>query len=272
MPALNLGVTLPGTGYKNISDFVVTNIFANLPYTTGLVGSYFLSSQTLSPLINYANLNLSLSRVGSPTVGTKYATTSPTSYFDTGLPSTSNMTILAISYPITGEAAGDVIVSNMFRDSSNNARGDLLRANSDGLSTNITVYGDYNTTSPTSAIVNALPVNSPIGDPLISCGIILNATGTGNSTIATYLNVQDGAGVTYPQTPAATNSNDVETAHLISPNNTLLIGSSRSSADFSGSSQVSVVLIFNNNAVSGLINNALWLKETFGVTYGLWSS
>ncbi|HGP7816963.1 TPA: hypothetical protein ACLU8L_005635, partial [Klebsiella pneumoniae] len=68
-------VVLPGTGYRHISEFIVEDIFADLPNKSGLVGAYFLSSQVGSPLNNYANLNIPLLKIGSPVVGSKYATT-----------------------------------------------------------------------------------------------------------------------------------------------------------------------------------------------------
>ncbi|XOH69991.1 hypothetical protein ACJFL7_19680 [Klebsiella pneumoniae] len=87
-------VVFPGTGYKNISEFIVEDIFADLPNKSGLVGAYFLSSQVGSPLINYANLNIPLLKVGTPVVGSKYATTTTANYYDTQLPSTSVMLML----------------------------------------------------------------------------------------------------------------------------------------------------------------------------------
>ena len=65
-------VVLPGTGYRHISEFIVEDIFVDLPNKSGLVGAYFLSSQVGSPLNNYANLNVPLLKIGSPVVGSKY--------------------------------------------------------------------------------------------------------------------------------------------------------------------------------------------------------
>lgn len=90
-------VVLPGTGYRHISEFIVEDIFADLPNKSGLVGAYFLSSQVGSPLNNYANLNIPLLKIGSPVVGSKYATTGTTNFYDTQLPSTPVMTVMGIS-------------------------------------------------------------------------------------------------------------------------------------------------------------------------------
>lgn len=101
MPTVNLDVDLPGDGYLDIDkDFNVIDIFSNLPYRDGLVGSYFLSNQTISPLINYADINNSLKQFGSPVVGKSYAVLNRKNYFDTGLPSTETISIMAISLPL----------------------------------------------------------------------------------------------------------------------------------------------------------------------------
>ncbi|HFN1202004.1 TPA: hypothetical protein ACHBXG_005398, partial [Klebsiella pneumoniae] len=84
--SLRLPTILPGTGYKHISEFVVDDIFADLPNKAGLVGAYFLSSQVGSALVNYADLNKPLLKVGAPAVGSKYATTGTANFYDTQLP------------------------------------------------------------------------------------------------------------------------------------------------------------------------------------------
>lgn len=104
-------VVFPGTGYKNISEFIVEDIFADLPNKSGLVGAYFLSSQVGSPLINYANLNIPLLKVGTPVVGSKYATTTTANYYDTQLPSTSVMTEMGISLP-GADSQNGVLLAN----------------------------------------------------------------------------------------------------------------------------------------------------------------
>lgn len=271
MSTINLGVKLPGSGYPNITEFIVENIFAGLPYKTGLVGAYFLSSKGISPLVNYADLNKPLLRVGNPTVGEKYTIIDQQNYYDTGLSSTPNMTIIGVSFPITGQSNGDVVASNLIRDSSGNLKGDALRVNCDGNSSNVTAYGDFSASLPISAIINANNFDLPIGVPLITYSIITNSKGNSQSVRVAYFNERDNAGVIYPQTPSATNSGDVQTDRRITSGNTILLGATRSSTDLPGKSQVSIVLLFDGNAVPGLIDNSKWLKETFGLQYGPWS-
>lgn len=104
-------VVLPGTGYRHISEFIVEDIFADLPNKSGLVGAYFLSSQVGSPLNNYANLNVPLLKIGSPLVGSKYATTGTANFYDTQLPSTPVMTVMGISLP-GADSQNGVLLAN----------------------------------------------------------------------------------------------------------------------------------------------------------------
>ncbi|WP_142887384.1 hypothetical protein, partial [Klebsiella pneumoniae] len=109
--SLRLPTILPGTGYKHISEFVVDDIFADLPNKAGLVGAYFLSSQVGSPLVNYADLNKPLLKVGAPAVGSEYATTGTANFYDTQLPSTPVMTVMGISLP-GADSQNGVLLAN----------------------------------------------------------------------------------------------------------------------------------------------------------------
>ncbi|WP_437890150.1 hypothetical protein [Phytobacter sp. V91] len=264
MPAVNLGVSLPPRDYRNISEFIVDKIFGELPYRNGLVGAYFLSNQTASPLLNYANLALPLTRVGNPVVGEKYAALDHSNYYDTGLPSTETLAIMAISLPsVSVSSQSGVIVSNYRKDATtgNAARGDTLRAFATGGNTRVTQFGDY---SPSSPSANRETSGLDVEHLLISYGLVTPVEGK-------YV----GVGYYDPVNDAnysILNSGTPAYPRHVETEKTLRIGTSVSDTELLGISAVSVVLIFNQDlGSSGVIANERWLKGTFGPRFGLWS-
>ncbi|KQN46820.1 hypothetical protein ASE93_11950 [Serratia sp. Leaf50] len=263
MTTINLGVSLPGVGYPHIADFQVEEIFAGLPFKDGLMGAYFLSNKTVSPLINYADMSRPLTRVGSPTVGAKYTTLDHQNYYDTGLPSSPTLAIMAVSMPSSAaNFQGGVVVSNYLKDSStgNIGRGDTLIAGVENGKPRITQYGDFTQASiPYGRLTPELPTDKMV----VTYGIVkpekTNFVGVACYIPSTDSRVSNFSGATL------TGSRHVETEH------TLRIGTTISETEFTASSTVSVVLIYSQDpGGANALENMRWLKNTFGVRFELW--
>lgn len=264
MAVVNLGVQLPGSGYKHISEFNVEDVFSGIPFKDGLVGAYFLTNQNVSPLINYADMSKPLMRVGNPVVNDKYTILDHANYYDTGLPSTETLSALAISLPsVSTTNLSGIILSNYRKDSGTNniAQGDTLRAYSDEGIIKFTQYADFSMASPPSANITGgdLPANKLI----ISYGLV-GTVGGGLCGISHY-NPDTDKNVSNIYAGAYQNPRRVESER------TLRIGTTTSDTEFLGQSAVSAVLIFNKDLGSaGLIANERWLHGTFGAEWGLW--
>ncbi|WP_437891522.1 hypothetical protein [Phytobacter sp. V91] len=263
MPAINLGVSLPPRDYRNISEFVVERIFDDLPFKTGMVGAYFLSNQTVSPLINYANAELPLTRIGNPVVGATYTTLDHSNYYDTGLPSTESLAVIGISLPaVSTTAQSGVVLSNYKKDetTANIAQGDTLRAYASAGNVRISQFSDFAMSTPPQ--VNLVTSGLSVDDLIISYGLIQPIAG--KEAGAAYYNPTTDANVSAFYSGTSTNPRRVETVH------TLRIGTTHSDTEFLGISAVSVVLVFNQDlGGTGIIANQRWLKETFGPRFGL---
>ncbi len=246
--SLRLPTILPGTGYKHISEFVVDDIFADLPNKAGLVGAYFLSSQVGSPLVNYADLNKPLLKVGAPAVGSKYATTGTANFYDTQLPSTPVMTVLGISLP-GADSQNGVLLANY---SQSPISGDTLQyylghAKAFGQMGNSIASAD--TVVPTTDL--------PAGVLAITGGVIKNASVK--------------AFAYDPVTNAMISSISTSAGRTVTTDRTLRIGASYATTQFTGGSSVSVVLLYNIELTDAqILANSQWLKNSFGVEWGLW--
>lgn len=261
MPTVNLDVDLPGDGYLDIDkDFNVIDIFSNLPYRDGLVGSYFLSNQTISPLINYADINNPLKQFGSPAVGKSYAVLNRKNHFDTGLSSTETISIMAISLPLLETSGMGGIAASNYNKSGAIPHGDTLRTFSKGDGPQVTAYGDFGLASPPSA--NVKFAAGDINQLLISYALI--RPGTTNVVGASYYNPSSDINVGGFNGGTVSNARQIETKNI-------LIGATHSDTEFLNDSSVSVVLIFNKDIGSaGTIANERWLKGSFGAQWGLW--
>lgn len=264
MAAVNLGVKLPGTGYKHISEFNIEDVFSGIPYKDGLIGAYFLTNQNVSPLINYADISKPLVRVGNPVVNDKYTILDHANYYDTGLQSTETLSALAISLPsLSTTNMSGIILSNYRKDASTNniARGDTLRVYSDSGIIKFTQYADFAMASPPSA--NITGGSLPASKPIISYGLA-GSVGGGICGVSHY-NPDTDANASNIYAGAYQNPRHVETER------TLRIGTTASDTEFLGQSAVSAVLIFNKDLGSAaLIANERWLHGTFGAEWGLW--
>lgn len=89
-------VTLPGGGYPALVSFFP---FATLPAASNMLGAYTFSS-TATALVNLANPQLPLSAVGNPTLtDSAGAALTFTSFFDTHITPTTEMTLLTLARP-----------------------------------------------------------------------------------------------------------------------------------------------------------------------------
>ncbi|HCI5818224.1 TPA: hypothetical protein NPN32_005386 [Klebsiella pneumoniae] len=246
--SLRLPTILPGTGYKHISEFVVDDIFADLPNKAGLVGAYFLSSQVGSPLNNYANLNVPLLKIGSPVVGSKYATTGTTNFYDTQLASTPVMTAMGISLP-GADSQNGVLLANY---SQSPISGDTLQY----YLGHAKAFGQMGS-SIASADTVVPTTDFPSGVLAVTGGVIKNAS---VKSIAYD-----------PTTDALVSSTASSAGRTVTTDRTLRIGTSYATTQFTGGSSVSVVLVYNVELTDAqILANAQWLKNSFGVEWGLW--
>lgn len=238
----------PGSGYKDISEFIVSDIFEGLPVKDGLVGAYFLSSQVGSPLVNYADLNTPLLKVGNPTVGNKYAATSTVNYFDTQLPSTAVMTAMGILLPGANSQNG-VLLSNY---SQSPTSGDTFQYYLGHART----FGQMGTSIATADAALST-TDFPDGVLAIVGGVIKNASAKA---------------VAYdPVTDALVSVVSASAGRTVTTDRTHRLGTSFATTQFTGGSNVSVALIFNRELTDAeMLQNARWLKNTFGVEWGLW--
>ncbi|MEC7311797.1 hypothetical protein Q5681_06685 [Klebsiella pneumoniae] len=246
--SLRLPTILPGTGYKHISEFVVDDIFADLPNKAGLVGAYFLSSQVGSPLVNYADLNKPLLKVGAPAVGSKYATTGTANFYDTQLPSTPVMTVLGISLP-GADSQNGVLLANY---SQSPISGDTLQY----YFGHAKAFGQMGS-SIASADTVVPTTDLPAGVLAITGGVIKNASVK--------------AFAYDPVTNAMISSISTSAGRTVTTDRTLRLGTSYATTQFTGGSNVSVVLVYNIELTDAqILANAQWLKNSFGVEWGLW--
>ncbi|HBW1204677.1 hypothetical protein ACYBQU_00015 [Klebsiella pneumoniae] len=246
--SLRLPTILPGTGYKHISEFVVDDIFADLPNKAGLVGAYFLSSQVGSALVNYADLNKPLLKVGAPAVGSKYATTGTANFYDTQLPSTPVMTVLGISLP-GADSQNGVLLANY---SQSPISGDTLQY----YLGHARAFGQMGS-SIASADTVVPTTDLPSGVLAVTGGVIKNAS---VKSIAYD-----------PTTDALVSSTASSAGRTVTTDRTLRIGTSYATTQFTGGSSVSVVLVYNVELTdTQILANAQWLKNSFGVEWGLW--
>ncbi|HCA7565656.1 TPA: hypothetical protein MX399_001339 [Klebsiella quasipneumoniae] len=246
--SLRLPTILPGTGYKHISEFVVDDIFADLPNKAGLVGAYFLSSQVGSPLVNYADLNKPLLKVGAPAVGSKYATTGTANFYDTQLPSTPVMTVLGISLP-GADSQNGVLLANY---SQSPISGDTLQY----YLGHAKAFGQMGS-SIASADTVVPTTDLPAGVLAITGGVIKNASVK--------------AFAYDPVTNAMISSISTSAGRTVTTDRTLRIGASYATTQFTGGSSVSVVLLYNIELTDAqILANSQWLKNSFGVEWGLW--
>ena len=97
------GVTLPGTGYPNVNDFLVPDF----PHDTGLVGLYTFGSQIGMSMVNHANAALPPIPYGTISAGVDGVVVSKAGYIDTQLAQDDEYTVIALCLPILASSYVD---------------------------------------------------------------------------------------------------------------------------------------------------------------------
>lgn len=115
-----------------------------LSYTDGLVGLYVLGTSDAMSCRNFANPSLPLLVVGSPDYSGDGAVVGPGGYFDTQLPSTPDMTFVAVVNKDMGGSLAPVIsnLTNAADLGTTYNRGDSLVVAIAGTSLNVRTYRD----------------------------------------------------------------------------------------------------------------------------------
>ncbi|CAM4226031.1 hypothetical protein [Bordetella muralis] len=228
-----------------------------LSYTDGLVGLYVLGLSDSMSCRNFANPALPLLVVGSPDYSTDGAGVGPGAYFDTQLPGTPDMTLVAVVQKINGSAAPVISNLTLAQDvGTPYARGDTMFASiQDGiLSTRVFRDQGGANAGPLTGLYVARGL--PGGWATIG-GLFNGSNNSGSSVIG-----QGGAS-------AAVNNAATGEARLTF-NNTLRIGSVISSSSTQGSCRVRMVAIYNTIPPSGGLTALVdGIRTGFGPSVGL---
>lgn len=250
---LKLNVTLPGSGYPNISEFIVEtpdNIFADLPVTEKLIGAYFLSSQNSSPLTNFADNTQNLAAVGSPVLGSQYATLNRANHYDTGLVPGVESSIVTVSL-MADAVTGGMVVANFYTDQSDS----LNYGSSVQVANNVFTARESGGSGPSISAAYNFGSDVPAGSMAIGT---MNVT---NNAVA--------VGFFKPTDETLAISSTVIPTRRKS-DRSLLIGATYSDTVFLGDSHPSIVLIYNQSLKSAdILLISKYLKNVFGARYGL---
>ncbi|WP_220427350.1 hypothetical protein, partial [Klebsiella pneumoniae] len=74
-----------------------------------------------------------------------------------------------------------------------------------------------------------------------------------------------------PTTDALVSSTASSAGRTVTTDRTLRLGTSYATTQFTGGSNISVVLVYNVELTDAqILANAQWLKNSFGVEWGLW--
>ncbi|OZI56732.1 hypothetical protein [Bordetella genomosp. 4] len=252
MAYLKLGVDAPSLNFPWLGDFSAPE----LSYTTGLVGLYVLGTSDSMSSRNFVNPNLPLLVVGSPDYSTDGAGVGPEAYFDTQLPSTADMTILAVAQKLDG--GGAAVVSNL--SSAEQAgtpfsRGDSVSVGISGSSLYTQLFRDRNGADA-----------APSGGPTVT----RNLPG-GWAIIGAAFKAEDNSGAAVLGQGGANASSNYpalgEVRTSFSAN--LRIGATHSGS-LSGECRVRMVAIYNtvppSGALGALVNS---VRTGFGPSVGL---
>lgn len=118
------GVTLPGTGYRTLGSF--KEIYLSI--TNGLLGLYSIRNTIEESLVNYANEDLPMTIIGSPTIVDDGAVCNYQNCFDTGITAQSAYTYISLAKPTlsTDAAQNCMLISNYFQPTSGANGGDSI--------------------------------------------------------------------------------------------------------------------------------------------------
>lgn len=192
---------------------------------TGLVGEYLFGGTLSESLINWANLDLPLLAVGSPTISATSAACSPGNGFNTQLKEAGDLTVAAVGY---STYAGFATAISNFNGTNNGSSFGLFTNASTGK-----IHVQAHLSDNATTIQNQLNMATPQGDYRLMAGRI----GSGANFL--HNNAQYKSGVK--------TSNNLTTSGTRGTNNThnIGIGSSVSGVGFPGTITLAAALIYN---------------------------
>lgn len=255
------------------SDLVIANADAlglpwkgdfvkpNLPFSENLLGLYMFSKSESASLINYANPNLPLLKIGSPEFTPSGAVVSRGNGFDTQIVPTTDMTILLLMQPAEGLILnGSILVSTLTPAADAGTafdRGDQLAVNS-GNTGIVSFYCDRSGTALIQGVAG---------------GIIMPATGplaiiaTRRSTNGADLAKAEGGNNTFNTTYGGTGANSRTIF-----NKTLRIGMNyltTAGTAYSGEWICKGAAIYGNSYSIADLTTALNAQRTVATTVGM---
>lgn len=253
MTTLKLNVTLPGGGYPNISEFiipVVDNIFSDLPVTEQLIGAYFLSTQNISPLTNFADYSQSLKVTGSPVLGSRYATLNRANHYDTGLILDADSSIVTVSL-MADTTAGGMVAANFYTNP----------ADSLNYGSSVQVANSVFTARESGGSGSSIPVTYNFASDVPAGSMAIGTMNVTNSNVAIGFFRPASEVLGIASAPVTTRRKS---------DRPLLLGTTYSDTVFLGDSHPSVVLVYNQSLSSAnILLISKYLKNVFGARYGL---
>lgn len=255
------GIILPSTlVYPKFDDFKLFDVMKEVPYKTGLLGSYFLGGKNVDPTYNFANPALPLLPVGNPdTTDARFAKLSRlTGYFNTQLPSTTSLTLIALcrQQPTTQQSPSPLI-SNYLKVDASNVSGDSLmkRWRTDGTS-EVAFYAQ----TTAGAVTLITRGDQVAGDEFNVVGGLITSSG---STIGAWsMNETTDPGFGAVNIPSRSTTS-----------RPFLIGSTYSDTEFTVGASVSAMLIYQGDIGSAPMTNVMnWLRDVVGVYAGIWAA
>lgn len=251
-----MALVIPGANFYNgplVSDFELFSIMNDVPYKTGLLGSYFLGSKNADPTYNFANPSLPLLAVGDIPTQNKYATLSRAAYYDTQLLSQTSVTIIAMGRQPASGVAG-IAVSSYLKDGSGTT-GDTLIDRWSGSTAQVSFYAQ----SSATAVTQANRTTDVVGGGYHVYGALITDSGL---AIGTW---------TMSETTDPGHTDAVMSGRSVS-SRTLRIGSTYSDTEFlTATIDLSAVLIYSGNVGSSNMTAVMnWLRNSVGVAAGIW--
>ncbi|WP_421672259.1 hypothetical protein [Raoultella terrigena] len=236
-----------------LSEFMLFDIMNSNPAKEGLLGSYFLGSRNADPTYNFANPSLPLLAVGDIPTQSKYATLSRSGYYDTGIPSETNITIIALSRQPSSGATG-ITVSSYLNDASGTT-GDTLMDRWSGADAQVAFYAQSSATAVTQAARNT---DVSAGEFHVY-GALISGLAIGAWTMSEASD------------PGHTDT--LMTGRGVS-SRTLRMGTTYSESAFlTASIDLSAALIYNGNIGSANMTAVMnWLRNVVGVEAGIWTA
>lgn len=252
-----MALVIPGANFYNgplVSDFELFNIMNDVPYKTGLLGSYFLGSKNADPTYNFANPSLPLLAVGDIPTQNKYATLSRAAYYDTQLLSQTSVTIIAMGRQPASGVTG-IAIASYLKDGAGTT-GDTLMDRWSGSTAQVSFYAQ----SSATAVTQASRTTDVVAGGYHVYGALITDSGL---TIGTW---------TMSETTDPGHTDVVMSGRAVS-SRTLRLGATYSDTEFlTASIDLSSVLIYSGNVGSSNMTAVMnWLRNSVGVAAGIWS-